>query len=511
MKKLKLKYFYYKFLLIGKKLNGKLPRFMRITKYSLLTTFAAFLVASGIMIVNARSCSNMEVWMGDQSCDGASQSGGNLGAVISTANSFISGTTEEVPDTEGAIRIKGSLLVALNNLIVKTYDGTDEVSGTKYIADKVEEAGIVQPVQAQVPGYTTFEPVLNIWEVFRNLSLSLIIVIGLILAFMILFRVQQGQGYVTIMNSLPKIVLAVVMIIFSYSMAGLIVDFGNVAQRLTVNLFFNEKFIDSTFYGTQNATNPAYPLNIYADHNYNNKMPDGGQYESNLRDMNIFRLVSRFTEFESWDPSGNNVNITDIIRTPTNIGILDSGLDFIGNEHLPAPELLKLIITIVIITGVVKIFFALVKAFAEMIIYTIFAPVIFLFMPLSAGAFTSWLRRFLASSLLFPATFLMLFLAAIISGVEGAPWVTKSGQATIAGIAPDLLLYSVNRKIGPKGEEFSFLTRILGLTIVMMIPTLPQFLQQQLQVAENVMVEGAKQSFRNVATKIPFVGGLFNM
>jgi hypothetical protein len=508
---LRVKHLYYKLELLRAKINRKLPRILRFTKVGLLTTFASLVIATGLSTVYAQEqIPNLGSWVGrEESYNGL------IPQIIYTFGDITQGTTEVVDADSGVVEIKGSLLVASNDLIVNTYENTDQLSGIDYMAETLEDAGVVQKVEAQAPGAVTFKPVLEIWKVVRNVSLGFVVLIGLVLAVMILLRVRQGQGYVTILNALPKIIIAVLLILFSYSIAGFIVDLSNVAEKTGVSLFFNDKFLSQTEYLDRlpSETPNYYPANIFGPMGQDEIKEKYDYEEDNIQDFNIFRLISVFTEYKTWgsvdcEEGGGTcpLSVRDIIRSPTNIGLIDTGLDLV--EKVPAEELLGLIITIVIITGVLKVFFALIENFTKMILYTIFAPVVFLFYPLSPGVAMSWFRYFLASSLLFPAAFLMMFLAAIIMGYPKAPWYTQETGTEIAGIAPNLLVYSTN--VSENGEV-NYLTRMVAIMIVLMIPILPQYIMQALKVTENMMYEGAKQSVKNIASKIPFIGGMFNM
>lgn len=514
-------YFLLRLDLLRLKINSKLPRLLRITKYGFITTIISLVVATSISVVYAKDCSNLDRWLGDQSCDEVSAEEGADGLVpgmISTTYSIVSGTTVPSDTVAGTVEIKGGLLLASNNLVVEVFEYSDSVSGVDHIADTLERAGIVQDVQAATPGYRSFEPVQKVWRAMRNIALSFILAIGLVISLMILLRVRQGQGYVTLINSLPKLIAAILLILFSYSIAGLVIDIGNVMEKFVVSVFYNADFIEDNFYQSFEPSNPPYPYNIYSSNT-----PWGSGTEPHEKDFHLFRLLSRFTNFETWGtvpcngraqppglglPSGQcPLNVSDIIRTPTGIGIIDKGINIV--EDLPADQLLKLIISIVIITGIIKIFFGLVSAFARFLIFTMFAPVILLFFPFSPDVVMTWLRNLFASSLVFPGAFLMMFLASVIMGDPHAPWFTKPMAAEVGGIAPDLLTYSTNIGVDPTtGTNVPYLTRIIALLIVMMIPHLPKYLDQILRVPENIMLAGAKESFKKTAGKIPFVGGL---
>jgi len=502
---------YLKLELIFVTINSKLPTILRITKFGLITTCISFIIASCFSVVHAKD-TNLGIWIDSQ-----------LPLTVKAANNIVSGKVVYY-EQQGYYEIKGSLLVAANNLIVDVYNNTDQVSGSTYIADTLNSAGISQPVYAQATGYRTFQPVLNVWRIMRNIALGLIILIGLILSTMILLRVKQGQGYVTILSALPKLLITVILIILSYSISGLLIDVGNIGEKVVLSLFYKADFIEPVFYNAQ-STDPnraSYPANIYGSLNL--AEPEKSTLESHQEDFNVFRLLSRFTDFETWGevPCGEReqpdwyadqatspdmcpLRAVDIIRSPTNIPTLDRGLDIATD--LPVEDLLKLILTIVIITGVLKIFFSLVSSFAKIIIYTIFAPIVFLLLPVSVNAVSGWLRYFLASSLVFPIAFMMMFLAAIIVGDPHAPWFTREAQFPVAGFAPNLLVYST----ATSDKGVPYLTKIIGLLIVMMIPFLEKYLMEVLRVPENMMLSGAKESIKGVVSKIPILGGITSM
>jgi len=494
-------------------INSKLPRLLRVSKWGILTTFISLILATSFSVSYAASDedSNLKRWKKEE-----------IGVTIINAADLVAGHQEYNSDTQ-SYEITGSLLVATNNLVVDLYENNDQVSGVRYMADRFEDAGIVQPAYAQIPGFRTFQPVLNMWKVVRNLVLQLVIVIGLIISVMILLRVQRGQGYVNLINSLPKILISIILILSSYSIAGFLLDLGNVTEKLFLNLFYKAEFIEPTFYKNHKIANTApYPVNIYGD--LNDEIPPDAELEANQEDFNVFRLLSRFANFETWGeiPCGDReqpdwyapyatgsdrcpVRAVDIIRTPTNIGTLDRGSRLVGD--VPVERLLQLIFTIVIITSVIKIFFSLVSSFAKIVLYTIFAPVVFLFFPIAPKALSGWMRYFLASSLVFPVAFLMMFIAAIICGDPHAPWFTKEYGATIAGFAPNLLTYSTSNN----EQGIPYLTKMIALVIVLMIPFLEKYLMEVLKVPENMMLRGAKESIKGVASKIPVVGSFANM
>lgn len=506
---LRIKYLYLRVSLFVQRINRKLPRLLRITKFGLITTFVSLILASTSVYAAKDRCANTLGYLGNRNCSNASSSSMVPGLVTSIESwvNPVKFEEELTPAGETISYYEGGMVSKMNAMVIKLYyEQSQHLSGVEHIADTIESAGLVQPVQASPTGYVMFSPIQDLWRISRNIALAFIIVIGLGLALMIMLRVQQGQGYVTIMNALPKLVVTVILILFSYTIAGLLVDLGNVAERTLVDLYYTEETIVREIY--QGAAVPTW----YPNRLIENRADPTGPLKSadpKERDMHLFRLMSRFVTFDHWREN-ERLSISNILGTPTGISIFDNILKPLegiagGEGERVTDAVVRLVLGITILTGVFKIFFTLLRAFGEMIIYTIFSPIAFLAYPLSPSALMSWVRGFLANSLLFPGTFFMIFLASMFYGFgNNAPFYTV--DQNIAEFAPDLLTFTTG---GPGNVDF--LSKMVALTIVLMIPALRPFIMQQLKVSENIMIQQAQQSVRNVGSKIPVIGGFFNM
>lgn len=97
-------------------------------------------------------------------------------------------------------------------------------SGVEYI--RTTAGHIFPQAYAQTGvGYNTLSPVQVVWGVVRNISYSLMIVVIIAMAFLIMFRVKiSPQVVVTVQSALPRIAIALILITFSYAIAGLLVD-----------------------------------------------------------------------------------------------------------------------------------------------------------------------------------------------------------------------------------------------------------------------------------------------
>lgn len=109
--------------------------------------------------------------------------------------------------------------------IINTVD-QNPISSIAYFKDFSSRFSLVTPVKAQGFGYSTAgNSIIPLWRITRNISYSFIIIAVIILSFMIMFRVKiSPQVVISVQSAIPKLVIALVLITFSYAIAGLLVD-----------------------------------------------------------------------------------------------------------------------------------------------------------------------------------------------------------------------------------------------------------------------------------------------
>ncbi|MDD3647790.1 MAG: hypothetical protein PHS44_04820, partial [Candidatus Dojkabacteria bacterium] len=267
---LRLRLFFSRFLLFLDRyrvpLNRKLPKLLKLSRYGFVTTMISVILGTGMVLgAEEGECTNLERYTGACWYTDPSEEKGNHDYLVQWLNKQFEGY-RTYNETTGEYESKGGLIASITNLDSAIYTNTDQVSAVRFLANTLEEAKIVSPAYAQATGYTTLQPVLLIWRKVRNVALTFILVIGMVIAIMILLRVQSGQGYVTLMSALPRIIMAILLIIFSYAIAGLMIDVGNVVSRFLVSkgLFVNEEFIPQglldNVIAPPGTNNTKYPL-----------------------------------------------------------------------------------------------------------------------------------------------------------------------------------------------------------------------------------------------------------
>lgn len=111
------------------------------------------------------------------------------------------------------------------------------ISAMAYLTDLGQRLKIVPEAQAQGFGFSAGNPVLGLWRVARNTTYLLLIIVIVVMAFMIMFRVKiSPQTVITIQSALPKLILTLILITFSYAIAGFLIDIMYVVMGLIATL-----------------------------------------------------------------------------------------------------------------------------------------------------------------------------------------------------------------------------------------------------------------------------------
>lgn len=100
------------------------------------------------------------------------------------------------------------------------------VQEIKSLASKVFDLGTgVQPVYAQGYGFDQLSVVQTLWKATRNMAYLISIILLIAAGFAVMFRIKiNPQTVVTIQTMIPKLVITLLLITFSYAIAGLIID-----------------------------------------------------------------------------------------------------------------------------------------------------------------------------------------------------------------------------------------------------------------------------------------------
>ncbi|PWU23744.1 hypothetical protein C5B42_01805 [Candidatus Cerribacteria bacterium 'Amazon FNV 2010 28 9'] len=260
------------------------------------------------------------------------------------------------------------------------------VSSREYVADVMQnmQHPFVQSAYAQGIGFSSLSPVLGLWKVFRDVAYFFFVVIFVVVGFLIMIRSKIGsQAAVTAQQMLPKLVVSLILVTFSYAIAGLMIDIMYLIIYLMIGIFSSASGGKLTTLRLQDI---AFVQNIFS---------------------NGFGIIGNLV-------GGISQNIGDIVASLTNAGLGGTGIaDFAGKLVGGVTNVIMvLVLTIVILVSLFRTFFALVNAYIAVFFSVIFAPIQLLFGALPGqNTFGKWIKGLFENLLVFPALILLIFIA----------------------------------------------------------------------------------------------------
>ncbi len=336
------------------------------------------------------------------------------------------------------------------------------VSSGGYFNYLASNFGIVQPARAQsYNGFESLEPLAPMWISIRNVAYLVFVVIFIIIGLGIMLRIKiDPRTVMTLQNQIPRIIISILLVTFSYSIVGLMIDLMWLATYTGINVL--------------TESNPAVtnPPGCWKDETGMRVLLPGTGLQQRTGEVmqdSVFPVYNTILEGESigfLDETGCYGGIAATTQTVSNVigglikeliqGMMEGGLaDEIdpakapqctwdrlwGGESIYFSDCLKektgltpgamvggiigwlanivtkVIIFCVIIWTLFRIWFALLRAYIMIILYTISAPlwIIMGLLPSKPLGFEKWFRRIFANLAVFPATIMLFLIASILA------------------------------------------------------------------------------------------------
>lgn len=331
--------------------------------------------------------------------------------------------------------IPGGLVGSATNTIASLYN--PPASGIEYLA-QMKDSFLGKPAYAQNGGvgFQGLQPILPIWKAFRNIVYILSSFIFIIIGIMIMLRVKVSpQAVISLQNAIPQLITALILVTFSYAIAGLIIDFMYVIQSLVIAIIFNgvgKNLSDNLLQGLINTN---------------------------------FSHLSGFTFGEVFWLSVKNLPVLVISL----IGGLISGVIigiFTGNPLIGIAGgglgviVFTLLICIMIIVLILKFLFGLIKCYISLILKIITAPLEIGMgaFPNSKMGFSSWIMDVIANISVFPISIIFIILVNVIAESSSGLW------------TPNI--------IGFAGATSALMPFIIAMGGLMLLPKLPEMIPE---------------------------------
>lgn len=280
------------------------------------------------------------------------------------------------------------------------------LSGVSYVREKFGSFKLVPEVHAQTVGigFDALKPIQGMWRAFRDIAFGLFVIIAVVFAFMIMFRVKLSpQTVISVQSALPKIVVALVLVTFSYAIAGLLVDLMYVVLGLI-------SVAAAQIFSVSLGWKGVGSIGIGASQ-YFNFLTLGQPLGLNIQ-AGVFGLIGTFYA---------------MFFLPLFIALmlLSGGLAITGIGSTAAlivlfiAMLLQIVAVLVGFWVGIKVIWALLKAFVNIILLTIFAPIqIALGAVVPSMEFGQWVRSYVSNLAIFVVTG-TLFLFSFLFIIQG--------------------------------------------------------------------------------------------
>lgn len=439
-----------------------------------------------------------------QSCLGADQKTGKIGFLPS-------------PKTGGAIGAMGNMITMLYAPPLHTAD---------YFQNLAQNFGITKKTYAQQTGigFQGLSPLMGIWSAFRNIAYMIFILVFVVIGLAIMLRIKiDPRTVMTIQNSIPKIIIGILLVTFSFAIAGFMIDIMYVLiylfygmlvgipgvdisalnpaalqgkdaisavggmdsiNKIALNVTTGMKPVLQDVIGVQRCNDALScisgvfnPLNFVFSTSGIGFHPLELVYDliSWAAGVTMFFKVATIpnttlpilSELEALFKTGGGA--TAGITTYT-------AIQYLLREGLPS-IIIYLIVLIALLSALIRLWFNLLLAYIFILLHTVLAPfwIIASIIPGSPISFTGWLRDYAANTLVFPATIGLFMIGKAFMDVY------KDG-----GFVPPL----VGNINGVQG-----ISSLIGLGIILTTPSVINALKSALK-APKIDISGVMQGLR---------------
>ncbi len=267
------------------------------------------------------------------------------------------------------------------------------LSAVTYFKNGFKKFSLVPQANAQTTGFgfSALDPVLDIWKAMRNITYALFVVIIIAMSFMIMFRVKLSpQTVITVQSALPKIIMALILVTFSYAIAGLMIDLmyviiGVISLMLSSSGILAIQHSPTYIFETMTQGPTLFGL--------------GGPLPLRL---GVFGFMAKY--------------FLGFMSTLVIIGFAaDSFFVKVGMGTIVI--IMVVVLVVVLLIAWIKILWMLFKALAQIFLLTIFAPLQIMMGIVSPQmGFGSWFRSYAANLAVFPVAGTLFMFASLFVG-----------------------------------------------------------------------------------------------
>lgn len=288
---------------------------------------------------------------------------------------------------------------------------TPVISGGDFVAYNFQKLTVpgVKPTYAAEGGiggvgYRSLFPVLQLWTLMRNIAYLFFAIIFVVVGLLIILgKKLDAKNAIAIQTALPKIVISLILVTFSYAIAGFVIDIMYVVIALIFSVL--GPLLDK-----------ADPLKI------------GGQkalFDSIKNGDIIFIFFAKTPWFAAaGGVQQATVELANQIIKGISFGTLDNVIGKVigGAVGTAGSILINLILVIAVFYALFKIWLKLIMTYIQIILAVIVGPFVIMMDAIpkpNKSYFMDWLKGLLGNAMIYPVTIAMILVGMLISAGVG--------------------------------------------------------------------------------------------
>jgi len=296
-----------------------------------------------------------------------------------------------------------SALFNISSVIATIYT-SPPASTYAFVQDIGQTLGFMpKKAYAQGVGFGGLSALLPIWKIFRNLAYLLLALVMVVIGFMVMFRKKiDPKTVVTVQNALPSVVMALLLITFSYAIVGICIDVMYILIGLAGALFQSMGLI------------PASSLS---------SVLNGGLWNSVFDTVPESQIFNRIVFGVETLPIGWQLLQIGVIAAgaaialSTPLVLVGIGVALAGASSL----LISALVSLGLLLLFLRLLFFFIGVYIRIILALIFSPFQLLMCAVPGNkAFEGWFKGLLANILVFPAATVMFLLANVFMNPSGS-------------------------------------------------------------------------------------------
>lgn len=276
-----------------------------------------------------------------------------------------------------------------------------------WIRDTGETLGFLpKQAHAQGVGFRGLAPLLPIWKAFRNIAYLLLAVVMIIIGFMVMLRKKiDPKTVVTVQNAIPRIVVALLLITFSYAIVGIFIEFMYLVILLAIALIKSTELLPEPNIVARTLGHPSVEQ-VFSR---------GGLITlfNTLFPWSDFSIADLAMDVVGWNAltsivAGIAAGVVGLVIGGVPGAILGGALGAGG-----VPLLITFLLALALLYTFIRLFIMFLSAYIQIVFSTIVGPLHLLLVAVPGStAFNDWLKNLIANMATFPIAGVMFMLAA---------------------------------------------------------------------------------------------------